>query len=171
MDAEIKAMGEMAAALEPLDENVRARVLRWASERYGVKIPVPPPASARAASSSSPMEQSAQTQPQFATFDELFDAANPETSTDKALVAAYWFQVAQGQDDFESQQLNTELKNLGHPSSNITRDLDGLINRTPRYVMQTRKEGTTKQARKRYKITREGIRAVERMANTANAPE
>ena len=94
---------------------------------------------------------------------ELFDAGSPSSGPEKALVAAYWFQVVQGNDDLDSQQLNTELKNLGHPSTNITRDLGGLINRAPRFVIQVRKDGTSRQARKKYKVTREAIKAVERM--------
>lgn len=165
MDPEIKAMSAIAEALGPLDAEAVSRVLSWASERYGVV-----PSTARSVrgegASAAPAPASGAPAPApraFADFHELFDATNPSTGPDKALVAAYWFQVVKNQEDLDSQQLNTELKNLGHPSSNITRDLDGLINKTPRYVMQVRKEGTTKQARKKYKVTREGIKAVERM--------
>jgi hypothetical protein len=86
---------------------------------------------------------------------------------EKVLVVAYWFQVIQGQDDWDSFAINTELKHLGHPSTNITRDLDSLMNRAPRLVLQVRKDGTTKQARKRYKLTREGVRAVEKLLGAA----
>lgn len=37
LDAEILAMSEVAAALDKLDnDSKRARVLRWATDRYGV---------------------------------------------------------------------------------------------------------------------------------------
>jgi DNA-binding MarR family transcriptional regulator len=84
---------------------------------------------------------------------------------DKVVAVAYWFQQLQGNEDWDSATVNNELKHLGYSSSNITRDLDNLMAKSPRYVIQTRKEGTTKQARKRYKLTREGIRAVEAMLN------
>jgi hypothetical protein len=103
----------------------------------------------------------------FRDFAEMFDVANPGDGLDRALVAAYWHQVVQGQDDFESQLINTELRNLGHPSTNITRDFDKLMARSPRPVMQVRKAGLSQQARKRYKLTREGIRAVEAMISEA----
>lgn len=170
MDSEIKAMGDVATALDSLDPEVAGRVLRWANERYRIKIKTPSASSGGTSDAGAGAEHPATTQ-QFTDFHELFDAANPTSGPDKALVAAYWFQVAQGNEDLESFQLNTELKNLGHPSTNITRDLDGLIHRTPRYIMQTRKEGTSRQARKKYKITREGIRAVERMLGRASAAE
>jgi DNA-binding PadR family transcriptional regulator len=98
-----------------------------------------------------------------ANFRKLLDAANPPSGHDKALVVGYWFQVIQKQDDLDGFQLNKELKNLGHPSTNITRDLDSLINRTPRFATKVRKEGNSKPARKKYKLTHEGIKAVDRM--------
>lgn len=165
MDKEIKAMGDIIAAFDGLDEEAIARVLRWALQRYKIgKGPIP---TIQLAEGASPNEIASK----FSSFHELFDAANPASAADKALVAGYWFQVLRQQDDLDSQQLNTELKNLGHPSTNITRDLDALIGRTPRHVIQVRKEGKTKQARKRYKLTREGIKAVERLLQQESAPE
>jgi hypothetical protein len=161
MDAEIKAMGDVVAALNALEEGAVERVLKWALQRYKIAV-----------KNSSSKESNDQTQENgsveeggtsFENFHELFDAANPASASEKALVAAYWFQVLQKNDDLDSQQLNTALKNLGHPSTNITRDFDVLIGRAPRLAIQIRKDGKTKQARKRYKLTHEGIRAVERM--------
>jgi DNA-binding PadR family transcriptional regulator len=65
--------------------------------------------------------------------------------------------------DVEAQRVNTELKQLGHGVSNITRAFDALKSQKPALIMQTRKEGTSKQARKKYKVTTEGKKAVERM--------
>lgn len=166
MDPEIDAMGQIAKALEPLDQEAVRRVLKWAIERYQ-------PRSASIAPSASLVEvpsisaESTRTLPRtYLDLPELFDAANADTGLDKVLVVAYWFQVVQGSEDWDSQSINSELKHLGHPSTNITRDLDSLMTRVPKQAMQVRKQGTTKQARKRYKLTREGIKAVEaRLAN------
>jgi hypothetical protein len=163
VDPEIQAMGDIARALEGLEPEAARRVLKWAIDRFqlravGLSTGV-------AGGGGGPLPTRA-----FTDFPELFDAANPQTGLDKALVAGYWFQVAQGQEDWDSQAVNTNLKQLGHPSTNITRDLDALIKRTPRLVLQVRKEGTSKQARKRYKLTREGIRAVEAMLNATATP-
>lgn len=157
-DREIEAMAAISAAMKDLEAETAARVLRWANDRWRVK---PPELLRNTVSQGAPS-----TGPdliQFQEFHDLFDAAKPETSVENALVAAYWFQVCQKHADLESQQMNSALKNLGHPSTNITRDLDGLINRSPRLLMQVRKDGTTRQARRRYKLTTEGVRSVERM--------
>lgn len=177
MDPEIVAMGEVAKALEPLDDEATKRVIRWTISRFekrlGGDLAMPSSRPATAASPSVAQVAGAArlaepfTSDAFKDFPSLFDAANPQTGLDRVLVAAFWYQNVLGQDDWDSQAVNGELKNMGHPSSNITRDLDSLIKRTPRLVLQVRKDGSTKQARKRYKLTREGIRAVETMMNVS----
>ncbi len=174
LSAELDAMKSVAQTLQSLDADATRRVLKWCLDRYQVTAP----ASAAPPRSGPPAQSSAQShaahhdgdsppaprEPQaFADFADLFDAANPDTAVEFALIAAYWFQAVQKHTELDSQQLNGALKNLGRPSSNITRDLDSLMTRTPRLVIQVRKDGTTKQARKRYKLTTEGVRAVERM--------
>jgi hypothetical protein len=166
MDAEVKAMADVVAALQGLDDEAVARVLKWALQRY--KISANGILSKESTAQAGEDEGAETGISSFENFHDLFDAANPASAPEKALVAAYWFQVLAGQEDFDSQQLNKELKNLGHPSTNITRDLDALIGRSPRQVIQVRKEGKTKQARKRYKVTREGVKAVEKMLKPAD---
>ena len=63
--------------------------------------------------------------------------------------------------------MNKKLKDLGYRVSNITTAFNGLINRRPQLVIQTKKSGTSKQARKLYRLTTEGQRAVERMLQRA----
>ena len=163
-DPEIDAMGAIAGALNPLEPDAVRRVLKWAIERFQVRASAPEPGAA-----ASDIQAPASAARTYLNLADLFDSAQAETGLDKVLVVAYWFQVVQGQDDWDSFAVNTELKHLGHPSTNITRDLDNLMGRTPRLVLQTRKDGTTRQARKRFKLTREGTRAVERMIGAAES--
>lgn len=155
MDSEIKAMSEIMAALEGLDPDAVARVLRWAAEKYEV---VP-----GKSTQGEPFGEGPDKKIEFNDLHEVFDAANPTSGPDKALVVGYWFQDIKGDDELGSFRLNNELKNLGHQSTNITRDLNALMNRSPRLVVQIKKEGKSRQSRKKYKLTREGIKVVERM--------
>jgi len=93
----------------------------------------------------------------------LFDAAHAKTEKEKALVAAYWVQISQGQPSFPAQILNSSLKDLGHGVSNITDSLDALKTEKPALILQLKKSGTSKQARKTYKLTAEGARRVQQM--------
>jgi Tfp pilus assembly protein PilX len=99
----------------------------------------------------------------------LYTAAAPRTEPERALVVGYWFQVHQGMKDFDSQRVNAELKNMGHGVGNITEAFSRLIGRKPQYVIQTRKSGTARQARKLYRVTNEGIKRVKAML--AGQPE
>jgi len=104
----------------------------------------------------------------FATFAELFHAARPQSEREKALVAAYWIQRSGGVEQFAAQQLNTELKHIGYGVTNITDALNQLIGDRPSLVIQLMKGGSTKQARKTYKMTDAGTRRVNEMLSSAD---
>ena len=95
----------------------------------------------------------------------MFDAAQPQTGAQKALVAGYWLQACEGAGSFDSQRANTELKPLGHGVANITAALDTLKTQSPALALQLKKSGTSQQARKTYKITVAGETAVKAMIN------
>jgi hypothetical protein len=158
-DVEVAAMEAVAKALAGLDEAARIRVIGWATSRYAGTAAARPPLEVGGGQSSSPAGPRAD----FDSFAELFDRADPTTEKDKALVAAYWVQACLGQSSFLAQELNTNLKDLGHGVGNITVSLDGLKEEKPSLVLQLKKSGTTKQARKTYKLTQEGAKRVRQM--------
>jgi hypothetical protein len=99
----------------------------------------------------------------YETFADLYDAAQPTTGADMALVGGFWFQVCQDAEDFVAAEVNKELKNAGAKVANITVAFNGLIKSSPRLVLQVKKSGKAQQARKRYKLTLAGIKTVENM--------
>ena len=157
LDIEIQAITKIAEALSPLDSDAIQRVLRYINQRYQVKP------NAQTTVERLPSSGAQEGQSTFSEFHELFDAAQPVSGVDRALVAGYWFQKLLGKTELDSFLLNKELKNLGYPSTNITRDLDGLMKKIPRLIIQTGKDGNSQQARKTFRLTTEGIRAVEKM--------
>jgi hypothetical protein len=156
LSPELKAMAEIEGALKDLSEDERSRVMQWAAARFGGV------AVARAESGAKAPVVAASGNG-YSTLAELYDAASPTTEAHSALVVSYWFQYLQGAADVESQAINTELKHLGHGVGNITRAFSALKSHKPALIIQTRKEGTTQQARKRYKVTGEGKKAVEKL--------
>jgi hypothetical protein len=157
--AEINAMKAIAEALTGLDAEATARVLQWASGRFGVTLTSRVKA-ADAKPKSADITNSSDTA-QFGSLADLYSAAAPKADPDRALIAGYWYQFVQGEEDFGSQTLNSDLKHLGHGVSNITKALERLKSQTPALVMQVRKAGTSQQARKKYKLTAAGKKAVE----------
>lgn len=159
-DKETKAIGDIASIVETLEEDQRGRVVRYILERFniaGVSKNTKTPAG------SFGVESKTDIPAEFEDFASLADACNAGTDSSRALVAGYWLQVLQGAQNFDAQSANNELKNLGHPSANITMALGTLIKQKPSLVLQLRKSGNTKQARKLYKVTEAGIRAVRTM--------
>jgi len=166
-DIELKAMQAIIQLLDEIDSEARQRIIAWIADRYGF--------SQRAKKSSSVgnygVEQGDNAVPQFPSFSDLFDAAAPETESSMALVGGFWFQSVQGNADFISQQVNDELKNLGHGLSNVTRAFDFLREAKPAMVRQVQKSGKTRQARKRYRLTEAGIKAVRGMIRNGEDAE
>jgi hypothetical protein len=173
--AELAAMNTIASALTPLPKASQVRVLRWAGDLYGAGISaIPPrtivqkgPADLRSGPSSVAGTAS-RAVGDFAALAEFYAAARPESDLHKALVVAYWHQVREGREDIDTQSVNTELKHLGFGVSNITRAFEQLKATRPQFVVQLRKEGKSKQARKLFKVTVEGQREVERMVSSTD---
>lgn len=158
---ELHVMSELASAFAALEEDEIRRVLKWANEKYRFK-------GAGESDKTSMVDAVPPTEREFSDLPRLFDAAKPTSGLDRLLVVGYWHQVVSGEEDLDSQTLNGELKHLGYPSANITRDMASLVNRSPKLVIQVRKDGTSQQARKRFRLTREGIKSVQSMlAKTA----
>lgn len=162
--AELDAMKAVATALEKLKHvDAQGRVLRWACERYGVVGIHKARSRSDVGSAAESKPEDPGDQPEYESAAELLALSGANTDTDKTLVVGYWFQRIQNQEDLESQTLNTELKHLGHGVGNITRALDNLMKQRPQLVIQLRKAGISKQARKKYKITHAGILRVQQM--------
>jgi len=162
--AELTAMTEIAKALQPLDTDAVRRVLIWAGDRFNAGVSLGAPAVANDSNTNdADSSQNSDSQDDFTDVADLFAAANPRNDPQKALLVAYWFQKLNGQPDFESAAVNKELKHLGHGVANITAALSSLMTRKPQLVIQTKKSGSSQQARKRYKLTNEGVKQVERM--------
>lgn len=155
---ELGAMRAIDEALEGVPEDARGRVLRWACDKFGVDV------SERGGPDSGDGDSEG-TADAVSPNDmaELMDACQPRTGLDRVLIGSYWYQVVKGEAALTSQQVNTSLKHLGHGVANITDAFGSLINRKPALVMQVQKSGKSRQARKKYKLTNEGIKRVKEM--------
>jgi hypothetical protein len=87
---------------------------------------------------------------------------NPSTMSDKALLGAYYLSQVRGEENVTSQAINSELKRNGLAISNITRAIEANMRPDRPLMVQEKKMGSTKQARKQYRITPAGVEAVER---------
>jgi len=181
--AELDAMRAVAVTLQPLDEGGRRRVLNWAIETYlGTLPPTSRPANATAVTPSPAGQGSEQSDPpgpssngngagfsEFTDLADFFHACSPKTDADKALVVSGWLQWEEGQDGLDSFRVNTALKNLGYGIGNITRAFEVLMSIKPALMIQLRKAGTTRQARKTYRVTDAGQKRLRLMISESGA--
>lgn len=167
--SEIEAMSAIDKAVGALEPDEQKRVLRWAIDKFGdgeVAVgggKLGGGGASFVGDGAGSVEANGGLNRSYGRIADLMDAANPTTIVQYVLVASYWFQVVMGQESFTGQAVNGELKDLGHPASNITDSFNSLIKRKPPAVRQVQKSGNTKQARKLYRLTEVGIRAVESM--------
>lgn len=159
-DPELKALNEITRAIAELDEEQRRNVLLYVNTRYGRQSP---PALRGGGRNVVPAVDAESVSDDYEGIGDFFDAADPETEAERVLVVAYWVQVVEGVEDLGAMQVSKQLKDLGHSVSNITRAFDSMMSQRPRLVIQVRKSGKAKQARKRYRVSREGIKRVQSM--------
>jgi ATP-dependent exoDNAse (exonuclease V) alpha subunit len=158
---ELEVMGTVAEALARIgDDAARGRVLDWAYSRFNVTSKGSSVASASGTLRHQNATSSLNLQ-DHASLGDLFAAADPSSETERALVAAFWIQTHEGNGSFTAQSVNGSLTHMGHGVSNITRTLGVLMGRRPKLVIQLEKAGKSRQARKTYKVTSEGERAVQ----------
>lgn len=165
-DAEFSAMRTVYDTLKALDEPGRMRVLDYVLGRLGIVLHARKPATGKhegKKEENEPDEEPATSN--FESFAELHAAFDPSTDAERALVAGYWLQVCLQSPSFDAQSANGELKNLGHALSNVTVALTTLIKLKPAQVLQLKKSGNSKQARKTYKLTTAGIAVIEAKLN------
>lgn len=179
-DPEVEAIAAISNTFSTLDDETRSRVLRWAAERFGISVPVTPTTAATGITSRPspemigsrsqavaeitdaphPVIRSTVLPPTYGHLAELFDAVAPENVMDKALAAAYWVQIIQGQESWPSAILNKGLKDMGHAIPAINKALDMAISKRPALVIQLKKTGAAQQGRKVYKLTTEGVKYI-----------
>jgi hypothetical protein len=135
-------------AVDGLDASAIQRVLEWAWKRF-VGAGLPEAEAGRAAARAEPTDLA-----------DLYVAARPATDADKVLVVAYWHQASTGKENLDAQTIHRDLKNLGHGVGNVTRACSALIGEKPQLMIQVKKAGSTRQARKQYRLTAAGLQRV-----------
>jgi hypothetical protein len=145
---EVRALGRVVDAVDGLDPRAIQRVLEWAWKRF-VTAALPEPGASRAAAPAPHTDLA-----------DLYVAARPATDADRVLVVAYWHHVGTGKENLDAQTIHRDLKNLGHGVANVTRACSALIREKPQLMIQVKKAGSTRQARKQYRLSAAGVQRV-----------
>ena len=172
-DRELKAMSSIASAMADFgdgDAEVVERIVEWVAKRWGRRSP---PQAVPIVQGGGPIAVNPLVQvPLPEDVAELFHSVNPTLEYERAIAVGFWFQEQAGRSDFTAAEVNSELRELGYRVGNITDAFNSAMMRKPALVMQVAKSGTSKQARKRYRLTQAGVRWVkERLATGATLSE
>jgi hypothetical protein len=179
-DPEIDAIGKSYDLLSELSDESKIRVIQWLISKFQLNAPqyswnktepkgaaqptavtiLPATPGSEIAEAAVQSNGTVKTIEGFENVAECFAGASPEVEWEKALVVAAYLQVKSNLSDITGHQVNKELKNMGHASTNITTAFSVSIKRKPQLMLQMRKEGTSKQAQKKYKVSVEGIKYV-----------
>jgi hypothetical protein len=157
---DIKALEAVLKAVSGLEPSDQERVLRWAAEKLGTKLHG---SGAHKSAGQGPQDSGGEGLIQFESLADAIGAAGAKTDSTRALVAAAYLSKKKNQPEVTGFEINSELKNIGHGIGNITEAIDALKAKKPQWVVQTRKEGSARQARKRYKVTTAGYAQVATM--------
>jgi hypothetical protein len=165
LEAAIEKLDRINARIVDMDPVLKERaadiLMRTAfPDLPGITSPAHVPPSMVHASPNHPSHGSAPHTDSSTTLDSLVELWKPETQLDWALLAGYYVNRVLGKESFTGQEINTMLKQLGYGMRNITRPVDELVNTKPQLVLQMRKTGTSKQARKYFRVTAQGAEVV-----------
>lgn len=150
---ELEAMAKIDQLMRSLSSEERSRVISWLTHKYGSHSSV-----TRISDSDLANDPNGK---RFSTFAEAFDTFNPQNLAERALIGLWWVDQASDDANHPSQPINNELKNAGYPIKNITDALSASMSQQPKYVLQTRKSGSSKQARKLYRLTDAGRKFIQ----------
>ena len=167
MALEMEAISKSLKLFEKLSPEARERAYLYVGSVLGIATSNPPAAQSSSRESgggrSVAASPAARSNIGYDSLAELYHAARPETGALKVLVGGYWLQVCNQQEEFSAQAVNDGLKETGARVANVTVAFNTLKSANPSLVLQVRKSGKSQQARKQYRLTVAGIRAVDDM--------
>jgi hypothetical protein len=146
---DLRALETILKTLEPLPEDERERVLRWACEKLGIQQAVLVPTRGGGVKKMTAMDAAFEQHPGgFQSIGEFLAAASPGSDADRVLCVAVYLQDFSESPDttLSGKQINDQLKDLGHGVKNITDSINTLKLRKPQHMIQTKKAGKSKQA-------------------------
>ena len=169
-EPELKAMKTVYDALSELDEDAKRRVIDWVIGKFALGRSKQ--RTDRGVIGLQPSSDTGETNlASFLSVADLFAKTSPKNESDKVLVVASYLQEAKNLSELTGREINKELTHLGHGIKNITAAINSLMNKKPKLMIQTRKEGKSQQAQKKYKVTTEGLAAAKRLIGSIEADE
>ncbi|UCH92754.1 MAG: hypothetical protein JSV88_20995 [Candidatus Aminicenantes bacterium] len=94
----------------------------------------------------------------YETLEELFSGSTVKTVVAKILLAAAFLQENKNKKELSSYDISSSLKASGQPLKNASIGINSLMSRKPPLLIQTGTFGDSKQSRRKFRVTEEGLR-------------
>jgi hypothetical protein len=175
-DPEIIAMNKVLNIFRILDNEKRKRIIHWLKDRFGLTVDKPPhaltqPLNIKKQTKSKPIvkeEPEKAVKPlekrgikQYDTVLDLFSEARVKKSTDKILLMAAYLQERHNFKEITTYDINFRLKRIKHGVTNISSIINGILKGKPQLLDEIKNKEQTKHARRKFKVTEEGLKVAE----------
>ena len=160
---ELTAMQQIADIIANLSTAERQRVASWLVEYASQEAPAAAEdtddddaidgMSANASVESSEVH--------FATFGDLYSTIAPKKGAQKAAVAGYWLETAQGQRSWKASEVNKLLKSIDVKVSSISIVLTNAVKVDSPLIMELERLGDGERSRKTFCLSERGLAYVE----------
>ena len=184
-DKEINALGSVYETLKGLNNAQIMRIIEWITSKFSLdkqddfkagspEVVSPPPQGSavkkrrgRKPAKTGPVFEAPHPQAaagemkgflKYNTFEDLFFASTAKTITAKILMAAAYLQETKKLKEFGSHDINILMKKIGQDVPNISSSINILLMKKSPLLIQKRRGGTSKQSRRTYEVTEEGLR-------------
>lgn len=180
-DRELVAMDTVLSVFKGLNSAQKKRVIDWLKARFwltldklppGLSIPVQEPVPSTVSTVEGTHEDAVDDTPakrvwqrrkkeltDFDTVLDLFAASEVTKSTDKVLLMASFLQARLNFEEITSYEISFRLKRIHQPVNNISSLINGIMKRKPPLIVEAGDpEEHTKHARRKFKVTKMGLR-------------
>ncbi|MEL7118872.1 MAG: hypothetical protein AAFO07_05510 [Bacteroidota bacterium] len=169
IDPEIEAIAKSYEVIKDLDPASKKRVISWLVNKFQYTIDdahhhgnihAGGSGMTNAGNNADVTKELPEDLTGFETAEALYTSLFTKTEPEKVLVVAAYLQEKEGLVELGGRRINSELKKIGEGVKNITAAISSLTKKTPPLMTQSKKEGSSPQAKKQYQVTADGIEKV-----------
>jgi hypothetical protein len=166
MDQELEVLSKINGLISGLDQEAKMRVLTWIVNKHNLtNSPTNSPTVQKQATALEDKLAIENTEiisdlTSYTSPAELLAKSNAGQGPERVLVISAYLQQKSGQ-EVTAFDVNKVLKDIGYAINNgISHTFDSLMSRKPQLMVQTKKNGNSRQSKKLYKVTDEGFKKV-----------
>ncbi len=164
IDPEISAMNQVLEVFNDLEHGQRKRIVDWITARFQlieerqtdeIKLQDTIPTTVQQVDAE-PIDK--QDLKQYKSMADLLEVSTANKVVDRILVAAAYIQGKKNVEELTSFEINSQLKKAGHGIPNISIGINRLLEKVPQLMAVTKRDGNTKQSRRKFKVTEDGLK-------------